>query len=343
MTKQIGEFMGITTHNYDGPKVYAGDDVNPCGWMTEGRIWIPLSLCTLEKEIDYRWYRINYNNIARYNSITGELKNPEQTMIKTGDDEEIGEDSNAELLEENRQIDMSVVTLGGLSHFTYNGNWAYYQAMSIASNGSLSNMVINVTATIDMKDPKFSLESEALFVSIFQSVQGKINNVSIVGNIDIIDLNLRTTKQIFVSKALGDVWDTGDLDIQGLRSNLHYTFNGKKWDDFLADYLTTNSDVNATEISFTEDTAFGCYSGDNHAEQIETDDCSEIFTVDEIPEEEIEENKFIQTPLVVYDKVYEHTYSFSVSTGFPPNVHINAYRDYYTGALNRYLENMFEI
>ena len=32
-----------------------------------------------------------------------------------------------------------------------------------------------------------------------------------------------------------------------------------------------------------------------------------------------------------------------MSTNFQPNVHPNAYRDYYTGALNRYLENMYEI
>ena len=166
VTKQVGAFMGTTTKKYDGPDVYAGDDVNPCGWMTEGRIWIPLSLCTLEKKVDYRWYRINYNNIARYDINTAKLTNPEQTMIKTGEATADDEKDN-ELLIENRKIDMSVVTLGGLSHFTYNGNWAYYQAMSIAKNGSLNNMVINVTATIDMKDPKFSLGSEALYVSVF--------------------------------------------------------------------------------------------------------------------------------------------------------------------------------
>lgn len=92
-----------------------------------------------------------------------------------------------------------------------------------------------------------------------------------------------------------------------------------------------------------KDSAFGCYRGDKDAEEIETLECDELFKVEEISEDEIEENKFIQTDLVVYDKVYEHEYSFSVSTGFEPNVHVNAYRDYYTGALNRYFENMYEI
>lgn len=69
--------------------------------MTEGRIWIPLSLCTLEKKIDYSWYRINYNNIARYNSITGRLVNPEKTMIKIGAELTKDEEKN-ELLRENR-------------------------------------------------------------------------------------------------------------------------------------------------------------------------------------------------------------------------------------------------
>lgn len=68
-----------------------------------------------------------------------------------------------------------------------------------------------------------------------------------------------------------------------------------------------------------------------------------MFTVSEISQDEIDQNKFIQTKLVVYDKVYEHKYEFSVSTKFEPKIHVNAYRDYYTGALNRYLENMFEI
>lgn len=143
---------------------------------------------------------------------------------------------------------MSVVTLGNLAHFTYNGNWAYYQAMSIAQNGSLSNMVINVTAVINMNDPKFSLESEALFVSLFQSVQGQIHNVSILGTIDIKGLNLLTTRKIVLSKALGDVWNTGKLQIDGLRSNLHYTFDGMEWDDFITDFVKNNENITQDDI-----------------------------------------------------------------------------------------------
>ena len=47
---------------------------------------------------------------------------------------------------------MSVVTLAKLAHLTYNGNNAYFHAMSIMKNGTLKNTVINVSATIDMTD-----------------------------------------------------------------------------------------------------------------------------------------------------------------------------------------------
>ena len=72
-----------------------------------------------------------------------------------------------------------------------------FSAADISSSGSVSNAVFVVNATID------AANCNQLSVSLFGGVFGPVSNVSILGNVSIVNANAATS---LLSNAFGNVF-----------------------------------------------------------------------------------------------------------------------------------------
>ncbi|CAL6060073.1 Growth_factor receptor cysteine-rich domain superfamily [Hexamita inflata] len=167
-----------------------------CGFMTSGRIWSPSSPCFIEGEIDFSHWT---------NS---------------------GQDINGT----NSDVDMSIVNVIKLQEYVkvQDSIYTFINMLAIIlDEGSISNVLIYVNVSIDCT--QYSNKTKQLLVSIFDSVKGNLNNVTIVGKINLVNLNMNQYQTIQISQLLGNVI-TQDRSYNGnnlknLYSSLKYVIN----------------------------------------------------------------------------------------------------------------------
>ncbi|CAL6059979.1 Hypothetical_protein [Hexamita inflata] len=149
------------------------DSMSDCGWMTQGRMWSPMQPCIIEDQIDLgKWknYGMNINGVA------------------TPD------------------MDMTVVNVNRLSNlkqFDDNNNTSIFSLTMMDSEASISNalLIFNVTIDCDQKkDP-----TDILLISVFDSMFGKLSNISITGQINLKNFQIEKYKEVRLSRFFGNV------------------------------------------------------------------------------------------------------------------------------------------
>ncbi|CAL6082734.1 Conserved_hypothetical protein [Hexamita inflata] len=143
--------------------------MSDCGWMTLGRIWSPKSPCILDDVIDLgNW--VNYGLNVNGNS--------------TG-------------------VDMSVVNVNQLAEMKSTEDTSVHFLAMLTEEAQVSNAVFVVNVSIDCAQKKFT--TKRLLISIFDSVYGQINNVTVVGTINLKYLDLTTYDEVLLSSFFGNV------------------------------------------------------------------------------------------------------------------------------------------
>lgn len=130
-------------------------------------------------------------------------------------------------------VDLSVINVNNM--FTNNiTDVCVFQVARVGSSGSISNALFVFNVTLDLSR---SMCSE-IWVAPFDDVRGAFKNVSIVGNISLINIqtpNLTTSgPQIFLSRFAGNmIWNpsTGNRTVNGtalynISTALNYIVNG---------------------------------------------------------------------------------------------------------------------
>ncbi|CAL5991384.1 Conserved_hypothetical protein [Hexamita inflata] len=108
-----------------------------------------------------------------------------------------------------------------------------YQLVSVPS-GSLQNVIFAVNATINVD------QCDQVYVSLFNSVNGKLTNVQITGQININSVN---SPQLFLSKFVG--FTLSGFESKTCSSSLKFIQNGEQ---ILTEFLLTNFDDLALDI-----------------------------------------------------------------------------------------------
>ena len=113
------------------------------------------------------------------------------------------------------QIDLSVITISNLTQNFVDFDTCWFSALLL--NGTLSNGLLVVNATIDLSGP-LSSRCSSLWVSLIDGSSGSLNNITIVGEIRIKNLN-SNIQTLILSKAMGNV---GTVQITNVTSNLNF-------------------------------------------------------------------------------------------------------------------------
>ncbi|CAL6096975.1 Conserved_hypothetical protein [Hexamita inflata] len=145
------------------------DTMSDCGWMTLGRIWSPKSPCILDDVIDLgNWmnYGLNFSG-----NSTG--------------------------------VDMSVVNVNQLAEMKSTEDTSVHFLAMLTEEAQVSNAVFVVNVSIDCEQKKFT--TKRLLISIFDSVYGQINNVTVVGNVNLKNLDFTTYDEVLLSSFFGNV------------------------------------------------------------------------------------------------------------------------------------------
>lgn len=137
---------------------------------------------------------------------------------------------------------------------------------------------------------------------------GKISNVNITGTINIRRSKLNEDVKLKLSRFLGDVGQ--EAVIEKVFSDLKYTLNGQ--------------DISRGFPGVTVEIV-DSFSG---GKQVPQAGLGELYP-------------FI-TNFSLFDRVSNKSRSYEVATYFNPVAHPNAFRDYYTGALQRYIEMVYQ-
>ncbi|CAL6072984.1 Hypothetical_protein [Hexamita inflata] len=143
-----------------------------CGFMTSGRIWSPSSPCFIENEIDFSHWTNEGQNINGTNA----------------------------------DVDMSIINVIKLQEYikVQDSIYTFINMLAIIlDEGSIANVLIYVNVSIDCT--QYSNKTKQLLVSIFDSVKGNLNNVTIVGKINLVNLNMNQYQTIQISQMLGNV------------------------------------------------------------------------------------------------------------------------------------------
>ncbi|CAL6027344.1 Conserved_hypothetical protein [Hexamita inflata] len=143
--------------------------MSDCGWMTLGRIWSPKSPCILDDVIDlgsWKNYGLNFSG----NST---------------------------------DVDMSVVNVNQLAEMKSTEDTSVHFLAMLTEEAQVSNAVFVVNVSIDCEQKKFT--TKRLLISIFDSVYGQINNVTVVGNVNLKNLDFATYDEVLLSSFFGNV------------------------------------------------------------------------------------------------------------------------------------------
>ncbi|CAL6027244.1 Hypothetical_protein [Hexamita inflata] len=146
--------------------------LDDCGFMTAGRIWQPTSPCIIEDEIDFS----NWQNAGMdINGTASEVDTSIINAIKMALLEKIGNSTCS-----------SVYSLAIVSRYS-----------SLKNTLIVVNASISCSATSDM--------AQKLLISVFDSVYGGLENVTVVGQINLRNLDPAKFEKITLSTLLGNV------------------------------------------------------------------------------------------------------------------------------------------
>ncbi|CAL6059999.1 Growth_factor receptor cysteine-rich domain superfamily [Hexamita inflata] len=146
--------------------------LDDCGFMTAGRIWQPTSPCIIEDEIDFS----NWQNAGMdINGTASEVDTSIINAIKMALIEKIGNSTCS-----------SVYSLAIVSRYS-----------SLKNTLIVVNASISCSATADM--------AQKLLISVFDSVYGGLENVTVVGQINLRNLDPAKFEKITLSTLLGNV------------------------------------------------------------------------------------------------------------------------------------------
>ncbi|CAL6072912.1 Conserved_hypothetical protein [Hexamita inflata] len=170
------------------------DQLSDCGFMLRGRVWQPTMPCFIEENFDFS----TWNNAGM--NISGNSTDMDISII------------NAVNFAEQKN------SMRGVTE-------RLFQLAIIQEEGSLQNALFVVNASINA----FAVNKTHLLVSIFDSVQGELHNVTVVGQIHLKNLDFEMYEQLTLSTMLGNV-NVNDRTYNGsmlsaLYSNLKYIIN----------------------------------------------------------------------------------------------------------------------
>ncbi|CAL6027234.1 Hypothetical_protein [Hexamita inflata] len=172
-----------------------GEQLDECGFMTQGRLWKPTSSCFISEQLDFSHWS---NDGMDINGTTSD-------------------------------IDMSVVNAVQLYKYNMSNDSEYFTLYSLAvimESASIQNLLIVVNASIDC-----SQTSRNLLVTVFDSVFGSLANVTVVGQIHLRNLDPEQFQNITLSTLLGNVGleeedrKYGGELLKDLASSLAYVVN----------------------------------------------------------------------------------------------------------------------
>ncbi|CAL6060003.1 Hypothetical_protein [Hexamita inflata] len=146
--------------------------LDDCGFMTAGRIWQPTSPCIIEDEIDFS----NWQNAGM--DINGTASEVDTSIINA--------------------IKMALLEKIGNSTCS-----SVYSLAIVSRYSSLKNTLIVVNASISCSTT--SDMAQKLLISVFDSVYGGLENVTVVGQINLRNLDPAKFEKITLSTLLGNV------------------------------------------------------------------------------------------------------------------------------------------
>ncbi|CAL6083268.1 Conserved_hypothetical protein [Hexamita inflata] len=207
------------------------ETMSECTWMTSGRIWRPTVWCSLDSKID----------LAEWNNPGLKISNYTNSS----------------------SLDLTVVNVPMLS-IRHPGEYiSLYSLIDLEVDSSISNAFFAVNVTIDMSAPENKYTKE-LIVSIFESVIGSLYNVTVVGEIRIVNLDYNVMSRIELSRMLGttgvDEIALRDVDaiggnFQNISSSLKYFINGQEinFDNQTVAYLDSHGvQQNSVKIRYQD-------------------------------------------------------------------------------------------
>ncbi|CAL5991598.1 Conserved_hypothetical protein [Hexamita inflata] len=274
--------------------------MSACEWQLSGRIWYSTQSCSLDAPLDL-----------------SKIRNPAlQSSTDFAD------------------IDASVVTAVQMGQELAD-NSQFNQLLDIGPLGALSNGLIIINSSIQVDN-----DVESLYVSVFGSFQGSLDNISISGSVN-ISINNPNLKQIHLSTFIGNTrpglnrtisnQDEADFTFRNVKTELSYYLNEQKVMNKLS-YLDSSYNIvqDPTTVEVHLKTVF---------------DDEEI----NVPSASVDYSKLVQDKYTVTDNQKMNTFDVYTWTSIPykkgnqiDNQFINAFEDLYTNSLQIQLEKFYE-
>ncbi|CAL6097856.1 Hypothetical_protein [Hexamita inflata] len=175
------------------------DALDECGFMMQGRIWRPSYPCFIDSIIDFSHW------------------------------ENEGMDINGT----SSEMDLSIINVHKLGEFSELMNESHRRSFSLARimrEGSLKNVLFVVDFSVEIKR-KYQKFGQNLFVSVFDSVYGNVQNVTVTGRVNLVNFNAEQYTDIVLSTFFGNVALSGQqrvyngTGINQVQSSLKYIIN----------------------------------------------------------------------------------------------------------------------
>ncbi|CAL5993499.1 Conserved_hypothetical protein [Hexamita inflata] len=201
-----------------------------CDWQFASRIWLPIypnSACYLDEVLDLQVFGQNTQSIDGFDTSVLNIVNMTVLQMKTNSTFNLTEVDQTQIIQ-NPELS------------------SFYYAIDIGPNGVLKNafVVVNTSFTV-YYDPK------QLYVSIINSFQGKLDNVTVTGFINVSIINNKTSK-VYFSNLVGSagfgvdktVYPSGtpSFSFRNVSSTVRFFVNNVE--------ISTNQIINQTEFYF---------------------------------------------------------------------------------------------
>ncbi|CAL6060069.1 Growth_factor receptor cysteine-rich domain superfamily [Hexamita inflata] len=324
------------------------DVLDDCGFMTQGRIWQPTSPCFVETDIDFSHWT---NQGMDINGTTSEMDTSVINALKLG--------------EFNQLSDSFMRKRYSLAH--------------VGLDIIIKNALIVVNFSIDIQNDQFE---QNLHISIFDSVYGGVENVTVVGQVDLVNFDVNKYTDVTLSTFFGNValdgpnrTYNGNL-INEVYSSLKYIINNtyevrrnisgqvilKSIIPQVAD-ITNESFLNKIQLvtcfdSNDSEAENSIYIGDNSIENEEQPDTTGLnlepsygpivqkgmdIPVPKVSKAVLEKiSKLPRINVSVVDPLTDSSYQIPIVIGFDYENNSNAADDYYQRSLIKSNELDFE-
>ncbi|CAL6027188.1 Hypothetical_protein [Hexamita inflata] len=164
-----------------------------CGIYQDSRLWSPSSMCILSESLDFSHW------------------------------------SNHEIQGSTADLDLSILNIRSLAYLPIEDTNQFVELYNLAilqSNSAIYNAVLifDVEISAEQNGDEFQM-------SVFDTVSGKLQNVSIIGQIKLKNFNIDSFRRVVLSTMLGTVLHTDDdrvyngTFIKGVYSSLQYIIN----------------------------------------------------------------------------------------------------------------------